>query len=157
MRTLVIGLGNTLLTDDGVGLRVVRALTPRLAGTADVDVAEDSHGGLRLMERMVGYDRAIVVDAMTTGAPPGTIRRLAISELATRHSASSHDVDLATALAVGRGAGASLPDDEAVVLFGVEADEVETFGEMLTPPVEAAVPLVVEGVLQAIASNGETR
>ena len=76
MKTLVIGLGNPLVTDDSVGLRVAAELKTRLAGRPDVEVDEDYWGGLRLMERLVGCDRAIVIDAIHTGAPPGTIHRL---------------------------------------------------------------------------------
>ena len=60
MKTLIIGLGNPLVTDDSVGLRVVERLRPLLADRPDVEVAEDYWGGLRLMERMIGFDRAIV-------------------------------------------------------------------------------------------------
>ena len=82
MKTLVIGLGNPLVTDDSVGLRVAAELKTRLAGRPDVEVGEDYWGGLRLMERLVGSDRAIVIDAICTGAPPGTIHCLT----ARRHS-----------------------------------------------------------------------
>ena len=64
MPTLIIGLGNPLVTDDSVGLRVAAELRSRLAGRADVEVTEDYWGGLRLMEQMVGYDCAIVIDAI---------------------------------------------------------------------------------------------
>ena len=68
MKTLILGLGNPLVTDDSVGLRVVEQLKPLLADRADVEVSEDYWGGLRLMERMIGFERAIVVDAIQTGA-----------------------------------------------------------------------------------------
>ena len=68
MKTLIIGLGNPLVTDDSVGLRVVEELRPLLADRPDVEVSEDYWGGLRLMERMIGFDRAIVIDAIQTGA-----------------------------------------------------------------------------------------
>ena len=71
MKTLVIGLGNPLVTDDSVGLRVVERLKPLLADRSDVEVSEDYWGGLRLMERMIGFDRAIVIDAIQTGALAG--------------------------------------------------------------------------------------
>ena len=70
MRILIIGLGNPIVSDDSVGLRVVEELKPLLAHRTDVEVAEDYWGGLRLMERMIGFDRAIVVDAIHSGAPP---------------------------------------------------------------------------------------
>ena len=63
-KTLVIGLGNPIVSDDGVGLRVVQRLKTILADRDDVDVREDYRGGLQLMERMIGYERAIVVDAI---------------------------------------------------------------------------------------------
>ena len=66
-KTLILGLGNPLVTDDSVGLRVVERLKPLLAEQGDVEVSEDYWGGLRLMERMIGFDRAIVVDAIQTG------------------------------------------------------------------------------------------
>lgn len=154
MRTLVLGLGNPLLSDDGVGLRVAAELRKRLARAADVEIDEDYYGGLRLMERMVGFDRAIVVDAIRTGAPPGTIRRLRADELPTQHSASAHDANLSTALDFGRRVGVRLPDPERIELFGIEAADVATFNERCTDPVEAAVPRAVEAVLTALDQGG---
>lgn len=154
-RTLIVGLGNPLLGDDSIGLRVAAELRPRLEGLPGVEVAEDYHGGLRLMERMVGFDRVVVVDAMVSGAAPGTLHELRPDGRPTRRSASSHDVDLSTALALGRRAGAALPQDDAIALLGIEAVEVETFGETLTPAVAAAVPLAVERVLQLIQTPTE--
>ena len=74
MRTLVLGLGNPLLGDDAVGLKVAALVRERLDGAPGVDVLEEEAGGLRLMERMTGYDRAVLVDAAVTGGTPGTIR-----------------------------------------------------------------------------------
>jgi len=149
-RTLVIGLGNPLLRDDSVGLRVIAALKPRLEGRPDVELAEDYRGGLRLMERMIGFDRALVIDAICSGAPPGTIHRLSPEAVPTQHSASPHDLNLPTALELGRQAGALLPASADILIVAVEAVDVTTFGETLTPEVEAAVPLAVQAVLQAL-------
>jgi hydrogenase maturation protease len=157
MKTLILGLGNPLITDDSIGLRVVEALRPRLAERADVEVSEDYWGGLRLMERMIGFDRAIVVDAIQTGAPPGTIHRLTPDGIPTQRNASAHDMNLSTALEFGRQAGMHLPPNEAIRLVGVEAEDILTFSEQCTPAVEAAVPRAVEAVLEALAafSRGE--
>ncbi len=156
-RTLVIGLGNPILRDDSIGLRVLRALGQEIAGAAGVELAEDYHGGLRLMERLVGFDRAIVIDAIVTGAAPGTIHVLGVGERATQRSASAHDVDLPTALAVGRQAGAELPEAENILLVGIEAEDVLTFGERLTPAVEAAIPQAVRVILEQLGKNREAR
>lgn len=152
MKTLVIGLGNPLVTDDSVGLRVVEQLREELADRSDVTVDEDYWGGLRLMERMIGFDRVIVVDAICTGAAPGTIHRLKTSDIPTQRSASAHDVNLPTALAFGRQAEVALPRDEHIVLIGIEADDVVNFSETCTPAVAAAVPVAVQEVLEALDS-----
>jgi hydrogenase maturation protease len=157
-KTLVIGLGNPLISDDSVGLRIVQHLKTRLADRPDVDVTEDYWGGLRLMERMIGYDRAIVVDAICTGAAPGTIHHLATDALATQRSASAHDVNLPTALAFGRHAGVDLPADQDVHLVGIEAQDVVNFGEQCTPAVAAAIPRAVEEVVRLLETMlGEPR
>ena len=150
MRTLIIGLGNPLVTDDSVGLRVAAELRDCLAGREDVAVVEDYCGGLRLMERMVGCDRAVVIDAICSGALPGTIHRLAAGDMPTQRSASSHDMTLPTALKLGRQAGLRLPPDEGILIFGIEAADVVHFGETCTPAVAAAVPRAAAEVMAAL-------
>jgi hydrogenase maturation protease len=150
MKTLVLGLGNPVLTDDGVGWHVVRVLRPLLEGRSDVEVEESCRGGLGLMEQMVGYDRVIVVDAILTGGEPGTLHYLTPESIPTRNSASGHDANLPTALEVGRKAGARLPRNEDILLIGIEAADVETFSENCTPAVEAVVRDAAEAVVAAI-------
>jgi hydrogenase maturation protease len=147
MKTLVLGLGNPLLRDDSVGLRVVEQLRAELDGLEDVDVDLDYWGGLRLMERMIGYDRAIIIDAICTGGQPGTLHLLSPNDIPTQRSTSAHDVNLPTALELGRQAGAKLPDSDDILLVGVEAQDVLTFAENLTPDVEAAIPQAMDAVL----------
>ena len=152
MKTLILGLGNSVVTDDSVGLRVARELMPLLADRPDVEVAEDCWGGLRLMERMIGFDRAIVIDAICTGAPPGTVHLLTPDGIPTQRSASAHDVNLATALEFGRRADAHLPKNEHIRLVGIEAEDILTFGEQCTPAVQAAIPRAVETVLHILST-----
>jgi len=151
-KTLVIGLGNPIVSDDSVGLRVVQRLTTILSNRHDVDVTEDHWGGLRLMERMIGYDRAIVIDAICTGAQPGTIHRLAPGSVSTQRSASAHDVNLPTALAFGRRVGAHLPANDDIWLIGIEAADVVNVGDQCTPAVEAAIPRAVDVAIQMLNS-----
>jgi len=150
MKTLILGLGNPLVTDDSVGLRVIERLKPLLADRANIEVSEDYWGGLRLMERMIGFERAIVVDAIQTGSPPGTIHLLTADGIATQRSASAHDVNLATALEFGRQAGAELPGNRHIQLVGIEAQDILNFGEVCTPAVDAAIPKAVDAVLQLL-------
>lgn len=148
MRTLILGLGNPILRDDGVGLHVIDALQPQITNAENTVVDKDYWGGLRLMERMIGFDRAIIVDAICTGKKkPGTLMQLSVDSIPTQRSASAHDVNLPTALELGRSAGAHLPEDENILLIGIEAEDILTFDEGLSPAVENAVPDAVELVM----------
>lgn len=147
--TLVVGLGNPLLCDDGVGWLVVDAVEAALGAGGGVAFDRLAVGGLSLMERLVGADRAILVDAVVTGEDPaGTVRLLDAGELPAReasHLDSAHDVTLAAALAAGHAMGARLPSELAIVT--VEAAAVSEFGEQLTPAVEAAIPVAAGAVV----------
>jgi hydrogenase maturation protease len=155
---LVVGLGNPILGDDAVGWHVADAVEARLAGRVAgaggprVEVERLAVGGLSLMERLVGYRRAILVDALLTGSnAPGTVRRLSLDEVPggeAGHLDSVHDASLRDALVAGRAMGASLPGE--IVVIAVEAAQVVDFSEEMTPAVAAAVPEAVEAVLAAI-------
>ena len=155
MKTLVLGLGNPLLKDDSIGLRVAQELRAKINDAPEVEIGEDYWGGLRLMERMIGFDRAIIIDAICTGADPGTIHLLSPDDIPTQRSASAHDVNLPTALEFGRQAGAKLPTSEDIILIGVEAADVQTFDETLSPEVENAFPMVLEVVLSELNRERE--
>jgi len=145
-RTIILGLGNPLLTDDGVGLRVVAHLRRVLVDRPSLELAEDYAGGLRLMERLVGYERAVIVDAERSGGPPGQVSIRAIEALPTRHVNGAHDVDLRTALEFGRRAGFRLPAPGDIRIVAVETVETDTLGEQCTPAVTAGIPHAAEVV-----------
>jgi hydrogenase maturation protease len=153
LKTLVLGLGNPILTDDGVGIHVVRALTGQL-DRPDVEVAEASLGGLRLLDRAVGYDCLILIDAIQAGGPIGQVYRLGPNDLqSSLHAASSHDLSLPAALELGRRLGLALPEDEAITIVAVEVEDVLTFGEMCTPQVQAAIPRAMQMVAEALSDR----
>ncbi len=154
---LVIGLGNPILGDDGVGWRVAEEVRARLElqsseGQREVEVDLLARGGLALMERMVGYSQVILVDSLLTGwGPAGTLCSLPLSALPERaagHTASAHDTTLQAALDAGRAMGFDLPDDIWVV--GVETKPATDFSDRLSPAVESVVPHAVEEVLRLL-------
>ena len=154
MKTLVLGLGNPLLGDDGVGWRVVEQVRDQTtASTIEIDF--HAGGGLSLMERLVGYDRVIIVDAINTGrAAQGTVSSFRLEDLpndAAIHLTSAHETNLQTALQVGRKMGAVLPNEIFVV--GVESRHVYDFSEQLSPAVANAVPGAVRLVLTQLTSR----
>jgi hydrogenase maturation protease len=145
-KTVVIGLGNPVISDDALGPEVVRRLRKRLQQSSDFDMVEIHNGGFELMEAMAGYDRAIVIDAIVTGNPPGTIHRLQGADIGvSRNTATTHNGSLAVALDLGKLAGLHLPSD--VRVWAVEAGDVENFYEGLTPEVESAVSLLIDNLL----------
>jgi hydrogenase maturation protease len=162
LKTLVLGLGNPILTDDGVGIHVARALAAGnhkgLPLQDNVAFAEASVGGLRLLDAIAGYDRVILVDAIQTrDGKPGDVYRLRPNDLRrSLHSGSTHDLTLSGALALGRGIGMALPEEDAITILAVEVEDVLTFGETCTPAVAAAIPQVVQTVLM-ICENTRAR
>jgi len=151
MKTLILGLGNPILRDDGVGIHVARALRELLTDRDDVVVKEASFGGLRLLDALSGYDRAILVDAIITrNGKPGDVYCLSSQQFeGCLHVSSSHDVDMATALETGAQLGMTLPAEIKIV--AIEAENVSDFGEEMTPAVAGAVPRAVEAVLNELA------
>ena len=153
MSTLVIGLGNPILTDDGVGVKVAYEVDKTLSDEMreHISVTEASAGGLRLMEAMIGYDRVILIDAMLTGDgnKPGTIQRMTLDDLRTisptQHSASAHDTTLVTALDAGRYLGIHLPEE--IIIYAVEVENILDFSEEPTPAVADAIPKVTKSVM----------
>ena len=144
MRTVIIGLGNPLLTDDSAGVKAARVLRDRLADDAGVSVIELAAGGLRLLDAMTGFDRAIILDAMSpVSGTPGAIHRLSLADLGrTWNTASLHDMNLPTALAFGTTIGMMVPAE--VIVWGIEGSDMDTFGEEPTKEVARAIPELAE-------------
>ncbi len=151
MKTIVVGMGNPILSDDGVGIRVAREIRQRMP---KADVVELGAGGIRLLDVLPGFERVLIVDAMVTGETAcGKFRRFTLDELRAKTARTCntlcvHDMDLPTAMALGQLAGVDLPTE--VVIWGVEAGDVETFSETLSAAVEAAVPIVVEEMVREL-------
>ncbi|MFN2187153.1 MAG: hydrogenase maturation protease [Candidatus Promineifilaceae bacterium] len=164
MKTLVVGLGNPILTDDGVGVKVAYEVEKVLADTpidnanaGEIEVIEACAGGIRLMELVVGYDRLILVDAITSanGHQPGTIHKLSYEDLRdvspTQHSACAHDTSFVTALEMGRMLGLKLPTE--ISIYGIEVENLIDFGDEPTPAVAAAIPHAAAAVLLELNGN----
>ena len=152
-RTLIIGLGNPILTDDGVGVRVAEEVRALLPESAPVDISEVSIGGLTLMESMIGYDRVILIDSyLSQDGIPGTFRKMSLDDLRlvspTQNSASPHDASLVTALESGKQLGLRLPGQ--ITIYAIHVQNVDEFSEQPTPAVAAAIPLVTKAVLDEI-------
>jgi hydrogenase maturation protease len=145
---LVLCMGNALRRDDAVALRVADAL--EAAPPPGAVVRRTAVSGLYLLDEMEGFDRVVVVDAVRTGArPPGTVLSFPLEHLRAPEGPSPHSIGLPSALARARAAGAPVPSRIHVV--AVEALELTTVGEGLTPAVAAAVEPAADAVRAAVA------
>lgn len=138
MKTIVIGMGNPILSDDAVGVRLAGDLRRRSPDLRDTDILEEcSVGGLEILDVLRGYDRAVVLDSIqTSGGTPGAWYRFGMEALQdTLHLTNIHDVNFATALELGRRVGIPLPGE--IHVFAVEVLDNRTFSERMTPTLEA--------------------
>jgi hydrogenase maturation protease len=154
MKILIIGLGNPILGDDGVGWAIAQQIHQKYDGNPNIEVDCLSLGGLSLMERMTGYKRVILIDSIHTGQHPiGTVNSFPLTDLpdlSVGHTTAAHDTSLRTALNVGRSMNISLPDDDNVQVVAIEAENVYDFSEELSPPVAAAIPQAVGTVIKLL-------
>lgn len=158
MGTLILGIGNPILSDDGAGIFVARMLKEIINKKKEfenIHVDEISAGGLRLLDAILGYDSVILIDAIKTeNGKAGDVYKLDVDDfMDTLHTSSPHDVNFATALEIGRkSTPEKMPKD--IIIYAVEVETVDEFSEQMTPEVEKAIPKVVEMILNDLKGNG---
>ena len=147
MKTLVLGLGNLILSDDSVGIRAAQEIGKKV-NDPQVTVAETSAAGLSLLDSIVGYDKVIIIDAIQTKeGQAGQIYRMGAEDFScTKHFSSPHQINLVTALELGKMLNLAMPQE--ITVFAVEAKDITDFGEECTPEVKKAIPKVVKMVLE---------
>ena len=149
MKTLVLGLGNLILSDDGAGIRVAQEVGKQL-NDPQVTVSETSAAGLSLLDSIVGYDKVIIIDAVQTReGHAGQIYRMGLQDFSSaKHFSSPHQINLVTALELGKMLDLAMPQE--ITIFAVEAKDITNFSEKCTPEVERAIPEVVKMVLEEL-------
>ena len=149
---VVIGLGNVVRSDDGVGVHAAARLRERLGSQPDVTLVEGGTAGLLLLPHLADARRAIIIDAIDVGAEPGTLVRLAGDQFASAFCADAtvHDVGLRDLLGAARLSGAW---PEQLVLHGVQPDSI-ALGTELTPTVAGALDGLVDSIACELAGWG---
>ncbi len=151
----IIGLGNVLAGDDGVGILAARRLKARLGKQqadlveVQVEVIEAELVGLEVLDLMEGADVVMLVDAARSGHPPGTLHRLEVSDGPigkTLFPHSTHALNAVDALELGRTLGTLPP---RVIVFGIEAGTLRA-GEALSPEVARALEEVAERLAREV-------
>lgn len=145
MKTIILGFGNPILTDDAVGIRIAEALEKEFPG---VTVEAFCEAGLAILERVTGYDKLVIIDSIKTGkGKPGELYRLELDDLEPKSDfSSSHGLDIATALKMGEILGYPMPRE--VSIYAVEVKDNTTFGEGFTPEIAKSMPLIVDQIVK---------
>jgi hydrogenase maturation protease len=147
-KTLLLGLGNTILRDDAVGVIVARAVYDALIRAdvaGQVAFCEASCAGWNLIDLLAGYERVVVIDAIQTGqGPPGECFKVEIEEQSL-HFQFSHGIGLAEAVALLKADGRKAP--ETITVYGIEVIQPYAFGEGLNSAVQEKIPSIVEQII----------
>ena len=143
MDTLILGIGNLILRDDGVGIKIAQKLKEE---NPELDVTETSEVGITLLDLAVGYDRLIIIDSIRTGkGKPGELYRLKLEHLEPGMGfSSSHGIDIPTAFELGHRLGYRMPG--YIRIYAVEVEHNTTFGEECTPEIEERIPFIVREI-----------
>ena len=148
-RLLLLGLGNDILTDDAIGLHVVRQLQGQLAGHPAVDVRETTEMGLALLDFMTGYSTVVIVDSIQTSrAAPGTVHEVDAAALERFTGRTPHFLGVSETLALGRQLNLAMP--EQVRIFAIEVEDPFTLSTDMTPALRSALPGIVERIAAAV-------
>ncbi|MBN1643834.1 MAG: hydrogenase maturation protease [Dehalococcoidales bacterium] len=144
METLILGVGNPILTDDSVGFRIASLLKE---AKPEVTVIETTEAGLTLLELIEGYDRVIIIDSVKTGhGEPGHLYELTLEQIdPSWNFCSTHGIDITMAFELGHKLGNKLPDKLSI--YGIEVDDNKNFGEKCTIEVERNIPQIVDEII----------
>ena len=145
MNTLILGIGNPILTDDGVGIKIARKLKE---GNARLKVIETSEAGIALLDLIAGYDKLIIIDSIKTEkGKPGDLYKLELEDLKpSKDFSSSHGIGIATAFELGQRLGYRMP--KSVSIYAVNIKDNSTFGEECTEEVKERIPFIAKQIIE---------
>ena len=154
MKTLVLGIGNPILGDDGIGFHIAQELAKKIKDE-NIEVKDTTVNGLNLLELIAGYDKLIIIDAiMTEDGKAGEIYKLKPESIGepTCPTISAHHLNLANTIELGK---RLFPQEmpEEVTVFAVGTQEVAKVTEEMTEAVKEAIPKIVSLVLEEISST----
>ena len=145
MKTLILGFGNPILTDDAIGIRIAEELQGEFP---DITVEATSEAGLSILDEVTGYDKLVIIDSIKTGkGKPGELYKLTLEDLKPRSDfSSSHGLDIATAFKLGEKLGYPIP--KQVSIYAVEVKDNTTFGEECTPELKQSMSLIIRQIIE---------
>lgn len=139
MNIIVIGIGNPNFKDDGVGLKVAEKFEGIVNTVSLLNI------GFNLIDSLLGYERAIIVDGVKTGNPPGTIIEFNSDFWGNVYASGTHNFSIFEIIRIGYSV---FPEEmpKEIKIIGIEVEDVETLSRDCSPSVEAAIPKAVEKI-----------
>jgi hydrogenase maturation protease len=135
-KTLLVGVGNLILSDDAVGIRVAQYLKQKYP---QLDVIETSEYGISMLDYISGYDRLVIIDSIKAGGQTAELYKLELQDLnPSLYYPTSHGVDIATAFDLGQKLGYQIPGK--ICIYAIEVNDNSTFAEGCTLAIEAKIP-----------------
>ena len=153
MKTIILGIGNPILGDDGVGIKVVKELKKHLKDP-DIKLDEAATGGINLLDQMMGYDKAILIDTIKNkNIKHGEIKRLSLDDFPSFHSYNPHDISLPEACVIARQLGETrIPHD--ITIFGISLRSMPCeFGEEISEEISKAIPKTVDMIMSELSDD----
>jgi hydrogenase maturation protease len=144
MDTLVLGVGNPVLTDDAVGFRVAHLIKE---AKPELPVIETAEAGLTLLELITGYEQVIIIDSVKTGlSQPGTLHQFTLDQIDPSWGfCSTHGIDIRMVIELGRKLDYKLP--AKISIYGIEVEDNTNFGEKCTEKVEQSIPQLAREII----------
>jgi hydrogenase maturation protease len=149
-RITILGVGNILLTDEGVGVRVIEELERNFSFPSNVNLYDGGTGGLSLLSVIEKTDYLIVVDSVLVGEPPGTIIKFNFEDLPSglTRKLSSHEIDMIEVLNVAQVLGKRPP----TIIIGIQPKDISSYSTELT--IGEYIPKLVECILTELKRLG---
>ncbi|MFC1897351.1 hydrogenase maturation protease [Chloroflexota bacterium] len=145
MNILVLGIGNPILTDDGVGIKTAQKLKEE---NPELDVIETSESGIALLDFVTGYKKLIIIDSIKTEkGKPGDLYKLELDDLKpSKELSSSHGIGIATAFELGQRLGYNMPKNTSI--YAINIKDNTTFGESCTQEVKERIPFITGQIIK---------
>lgn len=145
MKTLILGIGNPILSDDSVGIKIAREIEER---KPELTVEQTDEAAIAMLDLIMDYEKLVIIDSIKTGqGEPGELYKLALDDFKPNMEfISSHGMDIATAFEVGRRLGCTMP--QAVSIYAVEVKDNSNFNERCTPEIAARIPHMVKQIIE---------
>ncbi len=152
MKIAIVGVGNILLKDEGIGVRVVRQLENEYTFPSDVALIDGGTDGPHLTSLVADFDEIIVIDAVEGGEKPGTLYRFTLNDISFDISThlSIHEMGVLEALNDVK----LLGKEPKVTFIGVEPEDISPWGMELSPVVEEKIPEIIALIVKELAERG---